>query len=87
MTRFLREAIAVHKGHVVKTTGDGFHAVFTAARDALEATVTVQRALVTTPWKPDAPPNMRMRVHAGEPICEAATTTAVSRTGRRASCR
>ena len=30
---FMREAIATHRGRVVKTTGDGFHAVFDAATD------------------------------------------------------
>jgi class 3 adenylate cyclase len=31
----LREAVERHGGHVVKTTGDGVHAVFSAARDAV----------------------------------------------------
>ena len=31
----LREAISAHHGHVVKTTGDGFHAVFARADDAV----------------------------------------------------
>ena len=32
-------------GHVVKTTGDGIHAVFATAHDALDAAVAVQRGL------------------------------------------
>ena len=33
----LREAVAASGGHVVKTTGDGMHAVFATAHDALDA--------------------------------------------------
>ena len=32
----VREAIESHHGHVVKTTGDGFHAAFATAHDALD---------------------------------------------------
>ncbi len=32
-------------GHVVKTTGDGVHAVFATAHDAVDAAVAAQRAL------------------------------------------
>ena len=31
----LREAVTASGGHVVKTTGDGMHAVFATAHDAL----------------------------------------------------
>ena len=41
----LREAISTHRGHVVKTTGDGFHAVFARADDAVGAAIAVQNAL------------------------------------------
>ncbi len=41
----LRETIAEHHGHVVKTTGDGFHAVFARADDAVSAAIATQRAL------------------------------------------
>jgi class 3 adenylate cyclase len=33
----VRAAIVEHHGHVVKTTGDGFHAAFARAPDALAA--------------------------------------------------
>ena len=42
----VREAIEGHGGYVVKTTGDGFHAAFSAAHDALDSAVAGQLALV-----------------------------------------
>ena len=36
-TRSLRDAIEAHAGQVVKTTGDGFHAAFVTAHDAVGA--------------------------------------------------
>ena len=39
----LRDAVAAHDGHVVKTTGDGVHAVFATASDAVDAAVDAQR--------------------------------------------
>ena len=41
----VRGAIVAHDGHVVKTTGDGFHAVFANAQDALGAAADAQIAL------------------------------------------
>ena len=41
----LRDAVAEHDGHVVKTTGDGIHAVFATAHDALDAAVAMQLGL------------------------------------------
>jgi class 3 adenylate cyclase len=41
----LRDAVAASDGHVVKTTGDGIHAVFATAHDALDAAVSMQLAL------------------------------------------
>lgn len=40
----LRGALAVHRGHEVKTLGDGIMAVFDSAADALGCCVTMQRA-------------------------------------------
>jgi len=42
----LRQAIDAYGGHVVKTVGDGFQAVFTTAPAALDA------ALAAEPWGP-----------------------------------
>jgi len=41
----VRAAIFANGGHLVKTTGDGAHAVFVAASDAVDAAVAFQVAL------------------------------------------
>ena len=41
----LRDAIAAHSGHVVKTTGDGVHAAFTTASDAVDAAIAADAVL------------------------------------------
>jgi LuxR family maltose regulon positive regulatory protein len=46
----LREAIQAQHGVIFKTVGDGVHAVFARATDALEAALTAQRALTAEPW-------------------------------------
>lgn len=38
----LHNAITSHKGYVIKTTGDGAHAVFETAIDALHAAIQAQ---------------------------------------------
>ena len=43
----LRTAIVEHGGRVVKTTGDGIHAAFGRAEDALVAALDAQRGFVT----------------------------------------
>ena len=35
----LKEAIESNHGHIIKTTGDGVHAVFTKAIDAINASI------------------------------------------------
>jgi predicted ATPase/class 3 adenylate cyclase len=42
-----RAAVQAHRGIVVKTTGDGIHAVFDDPLDAVEATLKLQQALLT----------------------------------------
>jgi len=44
----LKEAIESNHGHIIKTTGDGVHAVFTTALDAINATINAQRNLQTS---------------------------------------
>ena len=61
----LREAVEAHGGHVVKTTGDGFHAVFVAAGDAVEAAVEAQRALSSDSWGDIGRLRVRMGLHTG----------------------
>ncbi len=61
----LRGAIESHRGHVVKTTGDGFHAAFAAAHDAVEAAIAGQIAMAGDPWPGTGPLAVRMGIHSG----------------------
>src|SRR5205085_6640769 len=49
------------------TQGDAFFVVFARATDAVEASVTAQRALVTHPWPQGVAVRVRMGLHTGEP--------------------
>ena len=42
----LKTAIESQHGHIIKTTGDGFHAVFVTALDALHAAIAAQHELI-----------------------------------------
>jgi predicted ATPase/class 3 adenylate cyclase len=64
--RILRDAVAAHRGHVVKSTGDGLHAVFQIAHAAAEAAVEAQRALAERRWGVTGPLRVRMGLHTGE---------------------
>ena len=73
----LRQAIEPRGGRVVKTTGDGMYAVFTAAADALAACLAGQRALLAPEAGIQSPEgsesdsrqptalNVRMGLHTG----------------------
>ncbi len=63
----LREAIERHRGRVVKTTGDGFHAVFDSVGSALAAALAGQLAISGESW-PEATGSLRVRMglHTGE---------------------
>src|SRR6516162_7188656 len=62
----LREAIRAHGGHVVKTTGDGFHAAFTTGADAVAAAGRAQVELQEEAWGPTGPLRIRMGLHTCE---------------------
>ena len=62
----LRDAIETHDGLVVKTTGDGFHAAFATAHDAVDAGVAAQRGLAEEPWAETGPLTARIGVHTCE---------------------
>jgi len=62
----LRDAIESHAGHVVKMTGDGIHAVFPTAHDALDAAVVMQLALAAESFGETGPLRVRMGVHTCE---------------------
>ena len=61
----VRDAIESHDGYVVKTTGDGFHAAFAAAHDAIDAAVVAELALGGEPWGDTGPLIVRMGIHTG----------------------
>ena len=61
----LRDAVEAHRGHVVKSTGDGLHAVFATADDAVMAAIDGQRVLFAEPWEPVGPLRVRMGLHTG----------------------
>lgn len=59
-------AIGEHRGHVVKSTGDGFLAAFATAPDAVAAAIDALLALADEPWTETGPLRVRMGVHTGE---------------------
>jgi predicted ATPase/class 3 adenylate cyclase len=61
----LRDAVEKRDGLVVKTTGDGLHAAFAAAPDALAAAIDAQRGLVDEEWALPEPLKVRMGLHIG----------------------
>jgi predicted ATPase/class 3 adenylate cyclase/Tfp pilus assembly protein PilF len=61
----LQAVIGANNGSVVKTTGDGVHAVFSTATDALEAALEAQRALLLEGWAEIGPLRVRMALHTG----------------------
>src|SRR6476620_1944292 len=62
----LRDAVAEQGGHVVKTTGDGIHAVFATAHEALDAAVLIQLELAAESFGETGPLRVRMGVHTCE---------------------
>lgn len=62
----LRQAVEANNGRIVKTTGDGLHAVFDASSDAIAAALSGQRALSSEPWPPATQLRVRMALHVGE---------------------
>jgi predicted ATPase/class 3 adenylate cyclase len=61
----LRGIFLMHNGQIVKTTGDGFHVVFTTATDAVQAAIHSQQALQKDSWG-EAVIKARMGIHTGE---------------------
>ena len=64
----LREAIEGHGGHVIKTTGDGFHAAFQTGVDGVAAALAAQQALLAAKWDELDSHGLRVRIglHTGE---------------------
>jgi LuxR family transcriptional regulator, maltose regulon positive regulatory protein len=61
----LRHAVEEYRGVVVKSIGDGVHAVFTSPIDAAMAALAAQRALRTEPWGEIGALRVRMALHTG----------------------
>jgi predicted ATPase/class 3 adenylate cyclase len=62
----LRSAIARSAGEVIKTTGDGFMAVFGIPVDAVVAGIAAQHALIEEPWPDRCAIRVRMGIHTGD---------------------
>ena len=60
--RVLRDAVADHGGHEVKTMGDGIMVVFPSAVDGVRCAVAIQRSTATKGV------DVRVGLHVGEPI-------------------
>ena len=60
-----REAVEQNRGRIVKTTGDGFHAVFDDPLDALVATLQLQFSLNDPVASAGVPLQVRCGLHAG----------------------
>jgi predicted ATPase/class 3 adenylate cyclase len=62
----LRAVIEGHTGRVVKTTGDGFHAVFESPAEAVAAALDGQLRLAAEAWPTQTGPlKVRMGLHTG----------------------
>ena len=64
----LREAIESHNGQIIKTTGDGAHAVFVTALDGITTAITAQRMFKNSELMKslEFPLRVRMGLHTGE---------------------
>jgi predicted ATPase/class 3 adenylate cyclase len=62
----VRDAVMAQGGHVVKTTGDGFHVAFVTAHDACLGAVDAQRAVEAEQWDGVGALRVRMGLHTGE---------------------
>src|SRR6266849_1226518 len=63
-------AIAAHRGHIVKTTGDGMLIEFASAVDAVRNAVEIQRSMTeqNTAVPPDQRIEFRIGIHVGDII-------------------
>jgi class 3 adenylate cyclase len=61
----LRLSIEAHQGQIVKMTGDGVHAVFTSAPEAVLAASDAVRSIDTEAWGATGPLAVRIGIHTG----------------------
>ena len=65
---WLRAVVSLHKGHVVKSLGDGLMAAFSSAANAIDAAVHMQQ-VVTASRGEDVPElQLRIGINAGEAV-------------------
>ena len=81
----LRDAIVAHDGYIVKMTGDGAHAAFATAHDAMNAAVDALLALRREAWRETGPLRVRVGLHTGRRSCATAITSARRSIGLHAS--
>jgi predicted ATPase/class 3 adenylate cyclase len=63
----LRDIIEMNGGRLIKTTGDGFHAVFESPQDGVAAMLSAQQAISAEPWPATTGlVKVRMGLHTGE---------------------
>jgi len=64
----LKAAIESNHGYIIKTTGDGVHAVFTTAFDAIKSSLDAQREFQTSEFlkNSEISIHVRMGLHTGE---------------------
>jgi predicted ATPase/class 3 adenylate cyclase len=64
----LRQAIEANGGRLIKTTGDGVHAVFDSGHGGVAAALQAQQALAQSKWDEIRPHALRVRIglHTGE---------------------
>ena len=60
----LKDAVESNKGHIIKTTGDGIHAVFSTVIDAIKASIESQHNLANQTNNPSI--KIRIGIHTGE---------------------
>jgi class 3 adenylate cyclase len=62
----LQETVEAMHGKIIKSTGDGLHAVFPNAGDGLKAVLAAQLGLRAESWGETGPLRVRMALHSGE---------------------
>jgi predicted ATPase/class 3 adenylate cyclase len=62
----MRQIIEQNGGQVVKSTGDGFHAVFSSATHAVDAALAGQSSIQNADWGLPEAVRVRMGLHSGE---------------------
>ena len=66
--RIVRETFGGSGGTEIDTQGDAFFYAFARARDAVNASVEVQRAHAVAEWPDGATVRVRIGLHTGEPV-------------------